>query len=74
MANTKITLEDEFGTHEFESDADCIIICDDGNGNVTFSEGDCDDEDDFHDCDNCGRCVGLSYCVLEEDDYYEEEF
>ena len=35
---TKIILEDEHSLHEFESDADCIIITDDMEGNVSFTE------------------------------------
>lgn len=49
MAKTRIILEDEYGLHEFESDADCIIITDDMEGNVLFKE--CKEEHE----DECGR-------------------
>ena len=44
MAKTKVILEDEYGLHEFESDADCIIITDDMEGNVLFEECDAEEE------------------------------
>lgn len=64
---TKITLSDEKGTYEYESDSDCITIIDDGNGNVQFVEDDYEEED-THNCANCGRCIGYSYCVYYDDD------
>ena len=70
---TKITITDKFGTHELEAESDCICIVDNGKGNISIIE-DYDDEDDIYNCDNCGRCIGRSYCVLEEDDYEEEDF
>lgn len=65
MADVKITLEDEFGTHEFESDSDCICIVDDGNGNVSIVEDYVDDDEDY--CDDCGYCYSHDACIYEED-------
>ena len=67
----KIIVEDEFGVHEFETSSDCVTIIDDGEGNISIVEGDCEDELDYYDCDDCDRCIGYSYCVRdeEEEDY-----
>lgn len=69
---TKITFEDEFGSHEFESNSDCICIYDDGNGNVSIVE-DFEDDDSLR-CDSCtGFCISHDYCKYEgnpfEDDW-----
>ena len=67
MANIEIELIDEHGSHKFQSDADCICICDDGKGNITLIEDDCDDACDSSFCDDCQTCVveGLDYCIYE---------
>ena len=62
---TKITIEDEFGTHEFNAiDSDGIVICDDGNGNITVTE---DTTEDELICDNCRNtfCLRNGYCPYE---------
>lgn len=68
---TTITIEDEFGTHEFTSKSDCIVIIDDGNGNITFQEEECEEEDTLSRCDDCMECVreGYPYCIWEEGDF-----
>lgn len=61
-APTKITIEDEFGVHEFSSNSDCITICDDGNGNISIVEDEIEDE---LLCDDCYKCLDNGECVYE---------
>ena len=39
----KVTLIDEYGEHEYETDGNIICITDDGKGNVTFTEEECEE-------------------------------
>lgn len=61
-APTRITVEDEFGVHEFSSNSDCITICDDGNGNISIVE-DAELADDV--CKECGVCLETGECAYE---------
>ena len=72
----KITIEDEFGVHEFETSSDCVTIVDDGNGNISIVEDDWEEdtwgEECNFECIDCRECyaLGYSYCVRDEGDDY----
>lgn len=71
---TKITVEDDFGKHEFTTNSDCITIRDDGNGNISFAEGEINGElcEECCDCLETGKCIKEKTYIAIYDDYDDE--